>query len=69
MITIPIHYSNLTIDNIMSNSDNITTNRTINNYITDHCNLFFIFTSFSQVKKCDNKVIYIRNVINKILNI
>ena len=24
--------------------------------------IFFIFTSFSRVKKCDNKVMYIRNV-------
>ena len=30
--------------------------------ITDHCILFFIFTSFSLVKKCDNKVMYIRIV-------
>ena len=59
MITIPTHYSNSTIDNILSNSDHITHNGTID--ITDHCILFFIFTSYSRVTKCDNKVMYIRN--------
>ena len=53
----------------MSNSDHIRNNITIDTDITDHCILFFIFTSFSRVTKCDNKVMYIRNVINKILNI
>ena len=60
-ITIPTHYSNSTIDNILSNNDHITNNGTIDTDITDHCILFFIFTSFSRVKKCDNKVMYIRN--------
>ena len=61
MITIPTNYSNSTIDNIISNSDHITHNGTIDTDITDHCILFFIFTSFSRVKKCDNKVMNIRN--------
>ena len=51
MISIPTHYSNSTIDNIISNSDHITNNGTIDTDITDHCILFFIFTSFSRVKK------------------
>ena len=55
MITIPTHNSNSTFDNIISNSDHITHNGTIDTDITDHCILFFIFTSFSRVKKCDNK--------------
>ena len=61
MITIPIHYSNSTIDNIISNSDHITHNGTNDTDITDHFILFFILTSFSRVKKCDNKVMYIIN--------
>ena len=60
-ITIPTHYSNSTIDNIISNSDHITHNGTIDTDIIDHCILFFIFTSFFRVKKFDNKVMYIRN--------
>ena len=48
------NYSNSTIDNIISNSDHIINNGTIDTDITDHCILFFIFTSFSRVKKCDN---------------
>ena len=69
MIAIPTHYSNSTIDNILSNSDHIINNGTIvinililiGIPITDHCILLFIFTSFSRVTKCDNKVMYIRN--------
>ena len=58
MITIPTHYSNSTIDNVLSNSDHITNNRTIYTDIKDQFILIFIFTSFSHVKKCDNKVIF-----------
>ena len=61
MITIPTHYSNLTIDNINYNSDHITNNGTIDTDITDHCILFCISISFSQVKKCNNKLMYIIN--------
>ena len=43
-ITIPTHYSNSTIDNILSNNDHITNNGTIDTDITYHCILFFIFT-------------------------
>ena len=69
MITIPTHNINSTFDNIISNSDHITHNGTIDTDITDHCILFFIFTSFSRVTKCDNKVMNIRNFNQLILNI
>ena len=46
MITIPIYYSNSTIDNIISNIDNITNNVTINTDITDNCILFLYLYHF-----------------------
>ena len=50
MITIPTHYSNSTIDNIISNSIHITHNGTIDNNITDHCILFLYLHNFLGLK-------------------
>ena len=50
MITIPTHYSNSTIDNIISNSDHITHNGTIDTDITDHRFYFLYLHHFLGLK-------------------